>query len=168
MAGTAEGALIARRGDHDDASPDSVIECLFQGVFSFGGGLRKGNAQVDDSCARVDTFHDRHGKLLGCRTRHLFTSEDFPRKRGGLEGCSRGKWRVRGEFRFADKMPATKVPCRQAALLRCMHVAALSSWNLVQVFARQIEMLRNNRPIDEPDLHFRSPAGTFHQRCELD
>ncbi|OOO01171.1 MAG: hypothetical protein USCGTAYLOR_02622 [Chromatiales bacterium USCg_Taylor] len=36
------------------------------------------------------------------------------------------------------------------------------------MFARQIGMLGNDRPIDEPDFYFWATAGAFHQRCELD
>jgi hypothetical protein len=39
------------------------------------------------------------------------------------------------------------------------------SGDLAEVFARQIGMLDNDRPIDEPDFYFRATAGTFHQRC---
>jgi hypothetical protein len=42
------------------------------------------------------------------------------------------------------------------------------SWNLAEVFARQIGMLGNNRSIDEPDLHLRAAARAIHQCSELD
>lgn len=61
--GTAEGALIARRRNHNDAAPDGLIERIFQGLFPFGGRLRKGKAQVDHSRAGVDAFDDRSGSV---------------------------------------------------------------------------------------------------------
>jgi hypothetical protein len=72
--GTAEGALIARRRDYNHTTPNGLIERLFQGLFSFGGRLRKGKTQVDDSRTGVDTFDDRRCKLLGRRAWHLFAA----------------------------------------------------------------------------------------------
>ena len=38
----------------------------------------------------------------------------------------------------------------------------------IELFARQIGMLDSDRPVDEPDLHFRATAGAPHQRGKLD
>ena len=72
-----------------------------------------------------------------------------------------------GEFRFADKIPAIKVPCRHAVLFGLCACRPVVSRNFAEVFARQIGMLGSDRSIDEPDRHFGAPAGAFHQRCEL-
>jgi len=55
---------------------------------------------------------------------------------------------------------------RRAAGLRAR--GALISWNLAEVFARQIGMSGNDRSIDEPDFHFGATAGAIHQCSELD
>ena len=52
--GTAEGALIARRRDHDHTAPDSVIEGLVECLFPLCGRVCKAKAQVNDSRTGVD------------------------------------------------------------------------------------------------------------------
>ncbi len=46
-------------------------------------------------------------------------------KIGRIRRVQLGQMAGAGDVRFADKMPATKVPCRQAVLLACVHVAPL-------------------------------------------
>ena len=115
--GTAEGALIARRRDYNHTAPDGLIERLFQRLFPFGGRLCKGKAQVDHSRAGADTFDDRRGKLLGRRAGICSLPVVFSAKMGRTRRVQSGQMAGAGEFRFADKMPATKVPCRHAVLL---------------------------------------------------
>ncbi len=78
--GTAKGALIACRRDHDYPAPKGLIERLVQRLFPFSGRLSEGEAQVDYACPGVDTFDDRRRKLLGCRTRHLFSARGLFRE----------------------------------------------------------------------------------------
>ena len=52
-----ESALIARRRNDEYAASERLAERFFQRLLPFGGRLCKGEAQVDDSCAGVDTFN---------------------------------------------------------------------------------------------------------------
>jgi len=123
--GTADGALIARRGHHDHAFPDGLIERFFQGLFPFGGRLRKGEAQVDDASTGVDAFADRRCKLLRRHTHHVFASRGPFGKNGAKEERQLGQMAGAGGLRFAERIPATKVPCRHAVLLAGAHAVLL-------------------------------------------
>jgi hypothetical protein len=122
--GTAESALIARCRNHNYAAPNGVIQGLVEYLFPLCGGWRQPKAQVDDSCTGVDAFDNRRSKLLWRRTWQRFASRDRLSKNGADQERTVGANRRRGggEFLFADKIPATKVPCGQAVLLARVQV----------------------------------------------
>ena len=53
-------------------------------------------------------------------------------KMGRMRRVQLGQMPGAGEFRFAEIIPATNVPCRHAALLACVHLAALLPGNLAE------------------------------------
>ncbi len=130
--GAPEAALIASRRNYDHAVPHGPIERLFERPFPFDGRLRESEAQVDHARTRVDTFDDRRGEFLGRCTRMYSRPEVVSLNIGRIRRVQSGQIAGAEELRFADKIPATKVPCRQAALLARVHVAPLFpriSWN---------------------------------------
>jgi len=67
-----------------------------------------------------------------------------------------------GEDRFADKMPAIKVPCWHATLFGLSADRAIISANRMETLRHEIRMLSNDRPVYEPNLYFRAAASALH------
>ncbi len=59
--------------------------------------------------------------------------------------------------RFADRIPAIKVPCTQAVLSGCVQAAPLGPPTCWRCPAAKSGCLSHNGPIDEPDFDFRLP-----------
>ena len=115
--GASEGALIAGCGNYDHSASGGLIECVFQRLLSFFGRLCKGKAQVNYSYTCVDAIEHRGGKFVGCRAGQALRPEVVSVKMGRTKRVQFGQMAGAGEFRFADSIPATKVPCRHAVLL---------------------------------------------------
>jgi hypothetical protein len=107
--GTAESPLIAGRRDHEHAALNRLVKGLFERSDPIDGRLRESEAQVDHPRARVHAVEDRRREFLRRCARHGFTCS-----RLGENGPNdeRAAWTDAGaaEPRFADRIPATKVP----------------------------------------------------------
>ena len=104
----------------------------------------------------------------GRRARHVFAARGRLGENGADQEGTVGTNGGCGGIPLCGQDSGYKGPVQARRAIGLRACGAVISGNLAEVFARQIGMLGNDRPIDEPDLHFRATAGAFHQRRELD
>ncbi len=89
-------------------------------------------------------------------------------KIGRIRSVQPGLMAGAGEPRRADRIPATKVPCRQAALPAWVQLTRAGPGNLSKMSTGEIGMLKGDGAVDEPDLHFGLTGAARHERSQID
>ena len=150
--GVAHQALVPGCRHRDHATRSSIIQGLHQLPRASRGRLGKDGTQVQHACACVNTIDDGIGKIFRSGARHVASDQicfriDRPYQQSAGEP---GQIARAAEPRRAHKIPATNVPCRQAALSARAQVPRSFPGISLRFWPARSGWLRNTGPSIKP------------------